>query len=174
MKFRPILVSVFLAAAFAGCATFSNSELGQIRHSGVSPVVMDKFVQGKVLTPPDIIEATRRGVPDNLIVRQIEDADVDYVLTKNDIKMLEQNHVSPAVMDVLVSASNDFAAQHAPPGPPHPYGGYAGYPAYQCYDYSGGYPYFYPYSYYGGGVIVGGGYGGYGYGGYGYGHRRWR
>lgn len=170
MKLRPILVSIFLATAFAGCATFSDSELNQIRHSGASPVVVGKFEQGKILTPPDIIEATHRGIPENLIVRQIEDAEVDYVLTKNDIKMLEKNRVSPAVMEVLISASNDFAAQHAPPGPPHPYVGYPGYPAYQCYDYSGGYPYYYPYPYYGGvGFSVGPGYG-YGYGRY----RRWR
>jgi hypothetical protein len=166
MNFRPILASVFLATAFAGCATFTDSELGRIRHTGVSPIVMGKFEQGKVLTPPDIIEATRRGVPDSLIVRQIEDAEVDYVLTKNDITMLERNHVSHAVMDALISASNDFASSHAPPGPPHGYVAYPGYPAYPCYDYYGGYPYYNPYPYYGGvGFVVGPGYG------YGHWHR---
>jgi hypothetical protein len=154
MKLHPILASALLLTAFAGCATFSDSELGQIRHSGVSPVVVGKFEQGRVLTPPDIIELTRRGVPDDLIVRQIEDANVDYVLTRNDIKQLETAHVSRQVMDALISASNDFASSHAPPGPPHTDVVFAGYPAYPYYDYYGGYPYYYGYPY--GGVVIGG------------------
>jgi len=162
MKLRPILASILLSTGLAGCATFTDSELGQIRHSGVSPAVVGKFEQGRVLTPPEIIELTRRGVADDLIVRQIHEASVDYILTRNDIKELEAARVSRPVMDALIAESSDFAASHAPPGPPHAYAAYPGYPAYPYYDYYGAYPYYNPYPY--GTVVVGGGYW----------HRGWR
>ena len=111
-----------------------------------------------------MIELTRRHVADDLIIRQIQDASVDYMLTRNDIKQLEAAHVSRPVMDALIAESNDFASSHSPGGPPHTYVSFGAYPAYPYYDYYGAPdPYYYPY--YGGGVYFGGGYGHY---------RRWR
>ena len=167
MKLRLLSASIALTALFAGCAEYSKSELTQLRHSGVSPTLVDKFEQGRILTPPDIIELAHHRVADELIVRQIEDASVDYVLTRNDLKQLESAHVSRAVMDALIHESNDFAADHAPPGPPHAFIASPEYPAYNYYDYYAGYPYYYGYPY--GGVVVGVGGGRY----YGHHHRHW-
>jgi hypothetical protein len=167
MNLRPILASILLTTAFAGCATFSDAELGQIRQHGVAPVVVGKLEQGRVLTPSDVIELTRRAVPDNLIIRQIDDAGVDYILNRNDIKRLHAAGVSRPVLDALIAASDDFASRYAPPGRARVY---VGYPAYPYDDYYGGpYPYGYPYPYPYGGVSVEIG------GGRDYGHyRRWR
>jgi len=156
MNLRSILTSVFLATCFAGCATFSDAELGRMRQHGVSPVVVGKMEEGHVLTPADVIELTRRGVPDNFIIRQIDDAGVDYVLNRSDFKKLQEARVSRPVMDELIAASQDYASSHN--GPPPRVRAYAAYP----YDdpYYSPAPYYYPYPYYYG-VSVGAGGGGY-------------
>jgi hypothetical protein len=155
MNLHTILASIVLAAAFTGCATFTPNELGQIRQHGVDPVVVHKFEQGQILTPADVIELTRHRVADDLIIRQIQDASVDYVLTRNDLRQLSAARVSREVVDALIVESDDFARSHSPADRVHVY---AGYPVDPYYGYYGApYPYYYPY----GGVYVGGGYGHY-------------
>src|SRR3954470_18030955 len=102
MNPRPILASILVAIGFTGCATFTPAELGQIRQRGVSPAVVNKMEDGRVLHPGDVIELTRRGVPDNFIIRQIDDAGVDYVLNRNDMKRLQDARVNRRVVDALV------------------------------------------------------------------------
>jgi hypothetical protein len=151
MNLRPILASLCLAIGFTGCATFTPAELGQIRQHGVSPAVVNKMEDGRVLHPGDVIELTRRGVSDRFIIRQIDDAGVDYVLNKNDFKRLQAARVSRPVLDALVAASDDFASRYAPPGRVQVYATYP-YNYYYGPYYGGVYPY-YPYPY--GGVSVG-------------------
>lgn len=146
MNLRPALVSLLLAVGFTGCATFTPAELGQIRQRGVSPAVVNKMEDGRVLHPGDVIELTRRGVPDNFIIREIEDAGVDYVLNRDDLKRLKDARVSRAVVGALLAASDEFARNYAPGGrvhayAPYPYGYYYGQYGY------GADPYFYPYPY---------------------------
>jgi hypothetical protein len=153
MNLRPALASILLAVGFTGCATFTPAEMGQIRQHGVSPAVVNKMEDGRVLHPGDVIELSRRGVPDSFIIRQIDDAGVDYVLNRSDIKRLQDARVSRRVMDALLAASDDFASHYAPSGNVHVYG----YPYDYYYGpYYGGYsPYYYPYG--GFSVSVGGG-----------------
>jgi hypothetical protein len=154
MNLRPILASIFLTTCFAGCATFTDAELGQVRQHGVSPAVVGKMQDGRVLSPGDVIELTRRGVSDVFIIRQIEDVGVDYVLHRNDFKRLQEARVSGPVMDALIAASDDFASRNTPEGRGRAYAADPGYP----YDnYYGPYPYAYPYAYGGVTVEVGGG-----------------
>lgn len=140
MNLRPILASLALATCFTGCATFTPQEMSQIRQHGVSPRVAGKMQDGLVLTPGDVIELTRRGVPDDFIIRQIDDAGVDYVLNRDDVKRLKAARVSRPVMDALFAASDDFAGSYGP-GRPRAYAGY-----YPAYDYYG--PYYNPYPFY--------------------------
>ena len=157
MNLRPLLASVVLATCFTGCATFTPQEMSQIRQHGVSPVVVGKMEQGHVLSPRDVIELTHRGVPDNFIIRQIEDAGVDYVLTRNDIRRLEAARVSRPVMDALFDASRDFASRYSPDR----FHIYAADPYYYSPYYYAPYPYYYPYGgvslSFGGGRCWGGG-----------------
>jgi len=155
MNLRPIIASIVLSIAFTGCATFSDQELGQIRQQGVSPAIVGKLKDGRVLTPPEVIEMSRRGVADELIIRQIEDAGVDYVLTPSDLKNMEKARVSQAVGEALIKASEEFARRYGPPGHGGPYGDVPPYPYGPGPYYYGGYPYYYPYG--GVGVVVGGG-----------------
>jgi len=115
MNSRPLLASLFFSLLFTGCATFTDAELGLIQRSGVSPRLVNKMESGRELTPEDVIELTRRAVPDRYILRQIEDAGVDYVLSPEDFKKLQQARVSPAVLDALGAASDDFASHYAAP-----------------------------------------------------------
>ena len=170
MKPRSILASLFFTAFLSGCATFTDAELGQIRQHGVAPAVLGKMENGHELTPSDVIELTRRGVPDSFIIRQIDDAGVEYVLNRNDIMKLQSAHVNRPVIDALQAQSDDFAGHYTSPGRVHAYATYSAYPYddyyYGGYPYNyGGYPNYYPYSYGGVVVDVGGGH---------WGHRRCR
>ena len=115
MNARLRVVSLLSILLLAGCASFTDAELGRIRQRGVSPPVVAKFEDGKGLSPQDVIELTRRRVPDSFIIRQIEDAGVDYVLGKEDIKRLRAAGVSAAVFDALIYASDDFARGYYAP-----------------------------------------------------------
>ncbi len=145
--------SLLLGLLLTGCATFSDTELGIIRGSGVSPRIYSKMQEGHVLTPEDVIALTQRHVPERYILRQIDDAGVDYALTTADHKRLEKARVSPAVIDALVAASDDFSGRYAGPHH-HVYVGAYPYPYYDPYDYYGYGPGPYPYPY-GGSVSVG-------------------
>jgi hypothetical protein len=98
-----------------GCSTFNETELGIIRGSGVSSRVYSKMDDGHELRPEDVIELTRRHVPERYILRQIDDVGVDYVLSPEDYKRLRRAKVSPAVIDALVVASNQFSERYAAP-----------------------------------------------------------
>lgn len=107
--------ALLFAVALSGCATFDESELATIQRSGVSPRIVSKMEAGRVLTPEDVIELIRRRVPNSYILRQIEDAGVDYVLNPDDYQRLQKARVAPAVLDALLAASDDFAALYAAP-----------------------------------------------------------
>src|SRR5690349_5610681 len=94
-----------LGLLLTGCATFNHTELGIIRGSGVSGRVYNKMEDGRPLRPEDVIELTRRHVPERYIVRQIEDVGVDYALTRDDYKRLQKAGVSRGVIDALIAAS---------------------------------------------------------------------
>jgi len=137
MKSSPLLAMLFAGLLLTGCATFTDAELGVIQRSGVSPRLITKMEDGRVLTPEDLIELTRRRVPDPYLLRQIDDVGVDYVLSAADFKKLQQARVSPAVVDALVMASAEFASRYAAPRyelyagdpllDPYPYPYYDGY-----------------------------------------------
>jgi len=103
---------LLLAAALSGCATFDRSEITRVRQHGVSPAVVAKLDLGKPVAPADVIELTRRGVPDEWIIRQIEDHGVDSYISRSDVTMLRRAGVRPGVIDALVNASDRFAGNY--------------------------------------------------------------
>jgi hypothetical protein len=141
MKLRAALHAFTALAAItflAGCATFSDEELAQIRDQRVSPYVMHKLATGRILTPDDVIELTRHRVAVPLILRQIRDTGVDYVLKGDDVRRMERARVPGEIIDALIIESERHIRIAA---------GY--YPAYYGYGYD---PFFYGpyYPYYGG------------------------
>ena len=100
-----------LALVLAGCATFTDAELAQIRQRGLRPELLAKLEHRGLLEPGDIIELRRAGVPDEQVVRQLEDAGVNYVVTRSDTVRLRNARVSARVIDSLLKASDRFAAR---------------------------------------------------------------
>jgi hypothetical protein len=134
---------LLLSVALSGCATFEPTELSQIRSRGVAPQTVDKLDRGRALGPADVAELTRRGVPDRLIIRQIEDHGVDSLISRSDVASLRRTGVHSPVIEAMLRASDEFEGDHR--GPRVTYAGAYYGPAYY------GDPYFYdPYPWYGG------------------------
>ena len=106
-----------LALCLAGCATFTDAELAQIRQRGLRPELLAKLEHRRALDPGDIIELKRAGVPDEQVVRHLENVGVNYVITRSDTVQLRKARVSPRVIDSLLKASELFAARESY----HPY-----------------------------------------------------
>ena len=145
-----------LALVLAGCSTFTDAELAQIRQRGLRPELLAKLERRRALEPEDLIELKRAGVADEQVVKHLNDVGVSYVATRGDVMRLRKARVSARVIDSLLRASERFAARES----------------YQPYD-DGWYfgdpwaPYFY------GGWQVGYGYSGHGrHGGHGGHHHR--
>jgi hypothetical protein len=113
-QFRWCTVAV-LAALLIGCSTFEPRELDALRARGVPPPIVGKLERDDPLTPPEIASLKRRGVPDEIIVRHLDSAGVDYLLTREDVRVLRRSGVSARVIDVLIDECDDFARDyHAP------------------------------------------------------------
>ena len=98
-----------LALVLTGCATFTDAELAQIRQRGLRPELLAKLEHRGVLDPGEIVELKRAGVADELVVRHLENAGVNYIVTRADAIRLRKARVSPRVIDALLNASERFA-----------------------------------------------------------------
>jgi hypothetical protein len=120
------LIPLAFALALSACTTFTDRELATFRAQRVTPPVYSKLSRGLPLNPSDVIELTRRGVSDSLIIRQIQDHGVASLIERNDVTRMRQNGVRAAVIDAMLWASDDFARR------------------YVATDYDGAYGSFYP------------------------------
>ena len=102
-----------------GCSTFTQKELAQLHQSPISPTLALKFSQAKVLTPSDVVELTRTGVPEKLIIRQIDSTGLDYTLEKGEPARLVKSGVSPKVVEAMIIESDHFNRNFAPGFGPH-------------------------------------------------------
>ncbi|MCE9612120.1 MAG: hypothetical protein K8R23_18130 [Chthoniobacter sp.] len=111
--------AVVASLALSGCANFSQTELAEVRQHHVAPEIMSKMERGHVLTLAEVTELTRRGVPDRLIIRQIDNTGLDYTLAKDDVVRLRKAGVAPAVIDALMVESDRFARNYVAGFGPH-------------------------------------------------------
>ena len=100
-----------LALCLAGCATFTDAELAQIRQRGLRPELLSKLEHRGPLNPDEIVELKRAGLPDEQVVRHLEKVGVNYVVTRSDISQLRKARVSQRVIDSVLDASELFAAR---------------------------------------------------------------
>ena len=98
-----------LALVLAGCSTFNETELAQIRQRGLRPELLEKLEHRRALEPGDLIELRRAGVADELVVRHLEDVGIDYLVARSDAARLRSARVSPRVLDAQLRASERFA-----------------------------------------------------------------
>lgn len=101
------------ALAFSGCATFNEAELGQLRSRGVSGPVLQKMDRGRPLSPADVKELTQQGVPEAIIIKQLNEHGVDSVISRGDVIALRGAGVRPRVIDALLQASDRMAREYA-------------------------------------------------------------
>jgi hypothetical protein len=108
-----LFLPLALACAMAGCATYSDAELAQIRAHGLRPALVGALEHRDPLLPDALIELKRAGMSDEQIIRHLDKAGVDYVVTRDDVLRLRRAGLRPAVIDALLLASNRFAARHS-------------------------------------------------------------
>src|SRR5687767_12372535 len=98
MLYRPLF---FLAAAvlLSSCASLTPREIAYVEARGVPAPVVYKLERNDPLTPRDIIALSQSGTPDRLIIRALEGAGVDYLVTDADVLRLRRAGVSALVID---------------------------------------------------------------------------
>ncbi len=100
-----------LTLVLAGCSTFTDAELAQIRQRGLRPELLAKMERRRSLDPEDLIDLKRAGVPDEQVEKQLNDVGVNYVATSDDAVRLRKARVSARIIDALLRASDRFAGQ---------------------------------------------------------------
>jgi hypothetical protein len=106
------LAAAGLLMALSGCAVLSKPELASIRERRVAAPTMRKLENDAPLLPQDVIELTRRGVPQAQIVRYVDDTEIPYLLTKDDSLRMRRAGVSQVVIDLMARESAKFAADY--------------------------------------------------------------
>lgn len=79
---------------------------------------MHKLEHRGVLLPEDVMQLSKRGVSDHLIVQHLERVGVDYLILRDDVASLRKARVSKAVIDALIRASDCFVFCYVNPPPP--------------------------------------------------------
>jgi len=135
------------AAIGAGVGALSGAAIGgslddiEARNQAEIAARLGHPVAAGAVTVPEVIDMTRAGVSEDVIISQIHNHPLATPLQSSDLIVLQQQHVSPRVVQALqappaVAAAPAVAVPaYAPPPPywgPYPYG----------------YPYPYPYPYY--------------------------
>lgn len=110
---RPLLA--LLCIAIASCASLPPKELALVRERGVPTRVLMKIESNEPLTPPEVIGLTHRGVPDRIVIRHIQSAGMDYLITRDDVIQLRRAGVSAAVVDAMLAECDRFARRYSSP-----------------------------------------------------------
>jgi hypothetical protein len=125
---KPILPFVFAAAlTLAGCVTLDKSELAELRRHGISESLYQHMAARDDLSIPDIVELSKRRVPDGLIIHYLEMTHAVYMLRTADVLGLKKDGVSHDVIDYLLQTPQMYAARYGPPFYDPSYYGYQPY-----------------------------------------------
>ena len=109
-------IALLALALLASCATHDRQTIARVRASGVSERTVAKLERGGALSPENLIELKMRHIPDDVVLCQLDEVGVNYVVTTGEKKRLRAAGVSADVVDALVSAGHRFAAyRNAPP-----------------------------------------------------------
>jgi hypothetical protein len=110
--FGLLLLAPFLVV---GCAPSEQQQADYtaVEHSPVSPAIYDKMVHGDALSVSDIAALSHARVNDGIVIRYVRDHGTIYLLSPGEIQYLQNNGVSPSVIDFLVQTGQNGAG----PGP---------------------------------------------------------
>ena len=122
----------------SGAAIGSSIDESEARNRAIIAARLGRQLAAGAVSPEDVAAMTRAGVNEEVIINQIHAHGISRPLLAGDLIALQQQGVTPRVIEVM---QQSLAAQ-APP---------VAYPAYDPYGYPGYYyrPYYYrPYGYY--------------------------
>ena len=120
-RYLVLLVAATLALAGCGLSDQQKADYDQVSHAGVSPAIYDKMVNGDPLSINDITALSRAHVNDGIIIRYIRDHASVYYLGDSDIKYLQDQGVSPSVIDFMIQTGRNYGPYTGPAywyGPP--------------------------------------------------------
>ncbi|MDB6172595.1 MAG: hypothetical protein JWL59_1906 [Chthoniobacteraceae bacterium] len=95
-------LSLAAALFLSACATVPNSERVTLLQRRVSPELYHKVISQKPLSEADVIELSRRGLPNSSIIYYIYITKSYYSLTRADVRRLERKGVSGDVVSFMV------------------------------------------------------------------------
>ncbi len=124
---KKLILLALTVALFSGCAVHSTQAIASVRAAGVPERTVAKLAHRGSLTPGEIIALHRAAIPDDLVLRHLDEVGIDYLLPKEDVKMLRAAHVSEPVLDALKTASNRYLAWRTAQLNYGYYGGYTSY-----------------------------------------------
>ena len=75
----------------------------EIEQSGVAPQLLQKMLQGHVLTLPEIEQLAQKGITETNIVKYLRSTGAVYFLTSRQVNDLQQAKVSEGVIDYLLA-----------------------------------------------------------------------
>jgi len=75
----------------------------EIEKGGVAPELLQKMLQGRVLTLPEIEQLSQKGVNETNIVKYLRSTGAVYFLTSRQVNDLQQAHLSEGLIDYLLS-----------------------------------------------------------------------
>ena len=158
---KRLLLLLAVPLLLVGCETVNKQDRAVLRAHNVPDEVFDKMLYGDPLSVDDVIALSRRAVPTGLIIHYMDETDSVYRLPKEAVRRMRAAGVSEEVVSYMLSTAPPYvyrgtAYSNPPPYGPYPYG-YGGY----------GYDPYYDAGYYGGPIVVVGGYHRWG----GWGHR---
>jgi hypothetical protein len=120
-RFYLIFLAPLVLLTACGPSDQQKVDYSAVESSGVSPAIYDKMLHGDALSVSDVAALSQARVNDGIIIRYIRDHGTIYVLSQSEITYLQNNHVSPSVLDYMVQTAQNYG-----PGPYGPYG--PGYP----------------------------------------------
>lgn len=111
------LVLLLAVAVLNGCVVHTKEQLATIRSAGLAKPTLRKLERRGILTPADLVEMKKRRVDDETVIRHLDKIGVDYVVRKDDIRMLRSSGVSSGVISSLIRASDRFVRDYYAQGP---------------------------------------------------------
>jgi hypothetical protein len=109
------LGALALLGTLSGCAVLDKPEMDAVRASHVEPYLIDKIRHADPLNPGDIIQLTRHGVADDILIRYIERTGVDFPLTRQIGERMHAAGVSVRVLRVISYESRRYVEGYAAP-----------------------------------------------------------
>jgi hypothetical protein len=105
---------LLLALMIAGCETLDNGDRSILRQHHVSRAVYDKMLHNEQLELPDIIELSKRGLPDPFIIHYLKSTYSVYQLTSGDVATLTRAGVSRGVVDYMLATPSLYGPRAYP------------------------------------------------------------